>query len=155
MKRFNNFSIVLAAVLFAVSGVSVANAVTKIDGAETKSNPNRWQAITQPSGGTITISGADNASGKDITNRNIYGGYSENGENVLNNKIIIKDEAVFNYGKSLQGAASTGTSTTTTDPRLVNNNSIYITGGSTILIVVFGRLGSMMAVQQKLITTQP
>ncbi|MDA3043697.1 MULTISPECIES: hypothetical protein, partial [unclassified Campylobacter] len=135
MKALNKSrgSIVLAAMLFAVSSVSIANAVTKIDGAEEKTNPNRWQATTQPSEGTVIISGADDATGSPLTNRNVYGGYAENGENVLNNKIIIRDKAEWKHNnRSLQAAASTGTSTTTTGPRLANNNSIYITGGSTI-----------------------
>ena len=146
MKTLNQSrgSIVLAAMLFAVSGVSVANAA-KIEGANPVYNAagtsiSRYVGTNSPNGSVVTVTkdGNNYTSGK-----NIFGGYLEGVSDVLNNTVSVTLENLNDTRLNLntiQAGYSVAVSTGGTDTaRQVNNNSVKVTGSKIKASIWAGR----------------
>ncbi|MBO7370328.1 MAG: hypothetical protein J6U11_04715, partial [Campylobacter sp.] len=118
--KFNNFSIVLATFLFAVGGLSFANAVTKIDGATLIGN--NWIGNGNPNESNVTVT--NDGAGSNYNGRSIFGALITNGADATNNTVKVTGTEVIITTGSIEAARVGGSSAS--GIKKVSNNSIVI-----------------------------
>lgn len=129
--KFNNFSLVLASFLFAVGGLSFANAVTKINGATLTGN--NWIGNGNPNESNVTVT--NDGAGSDYNGKNIFGALISNGANAANNTVKVTGTEITTG--SIEAARVGGSSAS--GIKKVSNNSIVIKDSNVTASIWAGR----------------